>query len=537
MPKNGVSNGYKAYTPQSFIRRSVRLAPKLALSAIACSVFGLGAFGFGWGIELFPGINIRTLPLNSAALLLIGIAAFRLRPHGSVWPIYSLAFMAVVLATTKLIMVLGGWITGPTTLNNTMMVWLLALALVLVARRRIVAGQFIAFLAMLPPTVFLIGMLYSSTSYEGTVIVIVFASGLLSAASILFGTAYRGPMRHFLSPDPEGKLQRIRLVTLTGATIGLGFIGAKLDFHREAAPLLVTAMVAIIIVMVTDISRYRGRVADKKVDAPISDDLLPLASKIRDALERGDFSLQFQPQVDLSTNRTVGMEALARWHDPEDGMISPAVFIPAAEASGLIVPLGCWVLESACEQGMRWNSTPLAGINISVNVSPVQFKTPGFVESVQDILCRTGFPPERLILELTESAMVRRGEQGFQALWALHELGLKISIDDFGTGYSCLAYLHDLPVNYLKIDQSFVQRLPFRESDVVIARSIVGLGRGLGLSIVAEGVETTEQADFLKGIWCDKAQGYLYSRPLDADGALAWAMSTSARNAVLDRLG
>jgi EAL domain-containing protein (putative c-di-GMP-specific phosphodiesterase class I) len=532
-----VSNSEKFYTPQSFIRRSVRLAPKLALAATACAIFGLGVFGFGWGLDLFPGVNIPTLPLNSAALVLIGIAAFRLRPHGPVWPTYGLALIAVLLASSKLIVVLAGWVTGTTTFNNTLMVVLLALALVLVARRRIVAGQFIAFLSMLPPAVVLIGMLYSSPSYDGTVIVIVFASGLLSAASILCGTAYRGPMRHFLSPDPGGKLQRIRLTTLTGATVGLGFIGVRLDFHPDVVPLLVTALVAIIIVMMTDISGYRGRVADKKVDPLVSDDLPPLASKIRDALGRGEFSLHFQPQVDLSTNRTVGMEALARWHDPEDGMISPAMFIPAAEASGLIVPLGCWVLESACEQGMRWNSTPLAGIDISVNVSPLQFKSPGFVDSVQDILRRTGFPPGRLILELTESALVRRGEQGFQALWALHELGLKISIDDFGTGYSCLAYLHDLPVNYLKIDQSFVQRLPFRESDVVIARSIVGLGRGLGLSIVAEGVETTEQADFLKGIWCDKAQGYLYSRPLDADGALAWAMSTSARNAVLDRLG
>lgn len=537
MPNRGVWNSNKVYPKSSFFRRSVRLAPKLALAAIGCAIFGLGTFGFGWGIEIFPGINVRTLPLNSAALLLIGIAAYRLRPQMPAWPTYGLALMAVVLAAAKQLMVLNEWIKGPTTLNSTIMIWLLALALVLAARRRIIASQFVAFLSMLPPSVFLLGMLYSANSYEGTVIVVVFASGLLSAASILCGTAYRGPMRHFLSPEPVGQLQRIRLTTLTIATIGIGFIGAKLGFHREVVPLLITALVAIIIVMVTDISGYLGRVADKNAHTPpVAADLLPLISKISEGLERGEFSVHFQPQVDLSTNRTVGMEALARWNDPEKGMISPGIFIPAAEASGMIVPLGSWVLESACQQGVRWNSTALAGIDISVNVSPVQFKTPGFVETVQDILRRTGFPPERLILELTESAMVRRGEKGFQALWALHELGLQISIDDFGTGYSCLAYLRDLPVNYLKIDQSFVQRLPNRESDVVIARSIVGLGRGLGLTIVAEGVETIEQADFLKGIWCDKAQGYLYSPPLDADGALAWVIGASADSRPLTKL-
>ncbi|MDR6951129.1 EAL domain-containing protein (putative c-di-GMP-specific phosphodiesterase class I)/uncharacterized membrane protein (UPF0136 family) [Ancylobacter sp. 3268] len=525
------------YTPQILVRRSVRLAPKLAVAGIAFALLGLAVFGFGWGIALFPGTNVRTFPLNSAALLLIGIAALRLRPSRPVIPTYGLVATAAVLALLKPVLVLFGWITGPTTINNTIMIELLALAVVLVAQRRIAAGQFLAMLSMLLPISFLVGWLYTAKSFDGSIVIIVIASGLLSGASVLCGTANRGPLRHLLAPNPEGRLQRARLTVLVAATIGLGYIGTRLDFHREVVPLIITAMVGIIIVMVTDIFGYLSRVAEKASGLLLSGRPSPLDAKISEALHGGDFSLYYQPQVDLSTNRTVGMEALARWQDPELGMVSPAVFIPAAEASGEIIPLGYWLLERACEQGVRWQGTVLDGVPISVNVSPVQLKMPDFVENVRQILCRTGFPQECLILELTESGMVRRGEPGFQALWTLHEMGLKISIDDFGTGYSCLAYLHDLPVTYLKIDQSFVRRLPSEERDVVVARSIVGLGRGLGLIIVAEGVETPEQADFLRGIWCDKAQGHLFSRPLDADAVLEWAMRHSDGKALSVQAG
>jgi EAL domain-containing protein (putative c-di-GMP-specific phosphodiesterase class I) len=506
----------------------MRLAPTLAVAAVLCALAGLPIFGLGWGIGLFPGANTSSLPLNSAALVLIGSAAFLLRSKSAGRWIVGLALIAALLTLTKQVLYHGGWITTPTLPGNAIMISLLALSLVLVVRRNIIAAQLAALLSMLPSSMLILDRLYTFTDYDGSVAGVVFSSGLLSAVAILCGTASRGPMRHFLAPDPHGQLQRLRLAALTAAAIGLGFVVAKLNFHSETLPVIVTAFVAIIVVFVSDISGYLSRVDAWRMESSAPVETAALAASIDEALARGDFRVHFQPQIDLPTDRVVGMEALVRWHSPEHGTIQPATFIPTAEASGLIVPLGRWVLESACEQAMRWRGTVLGGVDMSVNVSPVQLRTPGFVEDVRGILCRTGFPPQRLVLELTESALVRRGEVGFDVLWALHEQGLRIAIDDFGTGYSCLAYLRDLPVSSLKIDQSFVQRLPDGESDAIIARSIVGLGRGLGLTIVAEGVETVEQADFLKGIWCDKAQGYLYARPLDADGALAWAMGIPA---------
>lgn len=223
------------------------------------------------------------------------------------------------------------------------------------------------------------------------------------------------------------------------------------------------------------------------------------------------------------------MEALVRWSHPIRGLVSPNEFIPLAEAHGLINSLGSWVLEEACRQAASWDEDVLKGVAISVNVSPLQLAAPGFADMVQQIEHKTGLATERLILEITESSMVRDNERGFRLLDELRRRGVHIAIDDFGTGYSSLSYLRDLPSDYLKIDRSFVRDVPGKPEAEAIARAVVAVGKSLGYQIVAEGIETRQQADFLQSIWCDKGQGYLYAHPMRAGELADWARKRTRR--------
>jgi diguanylate cyclase (GGDEF)-like protein/PAS domain S-box-containing protein len=236
---------------------------------------------------------------------------------------------------------------------------------------------------------------------------------------------------------------------------------------------------------------------------------------MRQALVSGRFRLHYQPQVSLVDGRIMGAEALLRWRDPEMGEISPSRFIPVAEESGFIVPIGDWVLSQAVRQIALWHSKGLH-IPVAVNVSAVQFQQAHFVDRVASVVAVSGVPPALLELELTESILVHDADEALQRLHALARLGVRLSIDDFGTGYSSLAYLKRFPIDKLKIDRSFITGLPQDESDAGIVRAILQMARALGMKVIAEGVETEAQRQFLQLAGCDEFQGYLFAPALDA---------------------
>jgi diguanylate cyclase (GGDEF)-like protein len=255
---------------------------------------------------------------------------------------------------------------------------------------------------------------------------------------------------------------------------------------------------------------------------------LLLGNHLYKALNRQELLLHYQPQVDLRTGKVVGMEALLRWHHPEIGMISPAQFIPLAEESGLICEIGEWVLRTACAQNRQWQRLGLPPLRISVNLSVRQFQQPNLVKSIAQILQETGLEPHYLELEITESLIMQDIDFAVATLQDLQRLGIYIAMDDFGTGYSSLSALMHLPVNILKIDQSFVQNFNKHNSNRAIISSVIALGHGLHLKLVAEGVETVEQLEFLRQNHCDILQGYLFSKPLAVDEATQFLHSKSS---------
>ena len=243
-----------------------------------------------------------------------------------------------------------------------------------------------------------------------------------------------------------------------------------------------------------------------------------LLRDLRDALENDELLLYYQPQFDLETGAVIGAEALLRWFrkdNSKDGgqFISPAEFVPIAEQSGLIVPIGEWVLRQACETAVAWHKAG-HNIRIAVNVSGAQFYQSDLVAYVQKTLKETGLDPRSLELEVTESVFMDDVNQTVETLKQLHGLGLELAIDDFGTGYSSLSYLRQFPIDRLKIDQSFIRNALNDQDDASIAKTIIGLGRSLNLKVIAEGVETKDHEDFLRTEGCDEVQGYRYSRPI-----------------------
>ncbi|MGA9342871.1 MAG: bifunctional diguanylate cyclase/phosphodiesterase [Rhodanobacteraceae bacterium] len=245
---------------------------------------------------------------------------------------------------------------------------------------------------------------------------------------------------------------------------------------------------------------------------------LALETKLHGAEKNGELRVYYQPQVDGAGEDIVGMEALLRWEHPDLGMISPGFFIPLAEASGLIMPLGEWVLRAACTDARRWQQRFQVPLRLGVNLSPLQLRQPGFAGLVREVLDATGLDPVLLELEITESVSMKAIPNLLETLNALHALGCSISIDDFGTGQSSLDYLKRFPVDGIKIDQSFVRNIGVDPDDEAIVRATISMARSLNRSVVAEGVETEEHLDFLREEDCDALQGYLFCRPLSAQG-------------------
>jgi EAL domain-containing protein (putative c-di-GMP-specific phosphodiesterase class I) len=242
---------------------------------------------------------------------------------------------------------------------------------------------------------------------------------------------------------------------------------------------------------------------------------LAIENKLQKALDLNEFMLFYQPQIDISTGRMIGAEALIRWMQPDLVLVKAGEFIPLAENTGLILPIGEWVLRTACSEGKGWQKAGLKPIGVTVNVSSIQFTQENFVEKVSRILSDTGLDPKYLQLELTESAIMKDIENTINKLHSLRAMGIQIAIDDFGTGYSSLSYLKRFPVSTLKIDYSFVRNLVTNPSDQAIVNAIVNLAHNFNLEVIAEGVENKKQLELLHKCGCEGAQGFLICPPVN----------------------
>ncbi|NOJ48579.1 bifunctional diguanylate cyclase/phosphodiesterase [Bradyrhizobium archetypum] len=243
---------------------------------------------------------------------------------------------------------------------------------------------------------------------------------------------------------------------------------------------------------------------------------LTLESALRRALEREQFSLHYQPKIDMESRQITGVEALLRWNHPELGAVSPGQFIPLAEETGLIVPIGRWVLKEACAQNMAWQRRGLRPVTVAVNLSPRQFADPHLLHDVDEALLASGMSPVLLQLEVTESMVMRNVSRAIKVLDAIQSRGIRLAIDDFGTGYSSMSLMKQFPIDTIKIDRSFVRDLPVDSEDQAITQAIISMGKALGMTVIAEGVETVEQEAFLRNHACDEMQGFLFSKPLPA---------------------
>jgi EAL domain-containing protein (putative c-di-GMP-specific phosphodiesterase class I) len=272
-----------------------------------------------------------------------------------------------------------------------------------------------------------------------------------------------------------------------------------------------------------DLAMYRAKEQGRNsfqhfdaADITRSYEQLSMQRRIDDGLKNNEFLPYYQPIVDLGSGKIIALEALARWHDPEFGVVPPVKFIGIAEESRLIVTLGGVMLRAACAQAVVWRQRPgLEDLYVSVNVSARQFREQDFFATVLEALAQTGLPPAGLQLELTESIVIGDEHYAIETLRALSDAGISIAIDDFGTGYSSLSYLTRLPVDVLKIDQSFIRNLSAMSDGNAIVRAVIAMAHTLKLAVVAEGVETAEQLAFLREEGCDRIQGYLIAKPLE----------------------
>lgn len=382
-------------------------------------------------------------------------------------------------------------------------------------------SQAILYVAVMIPLIPLLGFLCGIARPYGIMSPLTTLSGLLCAFSLLAKHASHPPMSYLLLMDDNGKQIRFSIVFLSFFAIMLARAGVEFgeDMLRALPVVVVVSILAIIYTMTA--TYYRKGQTSEQIVLPAAD--MDFASQVETALDNHQFYMVYQPQVDFNTGKLKGVEALVRWRHPEKGIISPDKFIRMAELTGLIVPLGKWVMRTACTQAAQWNHHPVLGkAEIAVNVSALQLQSGTLVEDILQILKETGLPPHRLVVELTESSFVQDDGANLRMMHRLKEAGIKLAIDDFGTGYSCLSYLRDIPGDYLKVDRSFVMELPGHNKAEAVIQAIVSLGKSLDYRIIAEGIENEAQASFLKGIGCDIAQGFLFSKALEAQALQQW---------------
>jgi len=379
-------------------------------------------------------------------------------------------------------------------------------------------SQTILSIAILMPVTGLLAQAYHIPDAYGQLSLLASVTGVLCAMSLIAKQVSQTSLSYLLLLDDTGQHLRWIVAVLFLCAIALGGMGVLFGHDPHLTPLLITlALNAIVLVMT--LNYYHKGVMHEQVLPP---EELAFASELEAAIAHQEFYLVYQPQMDFLTGRLVGVEALIRWQHPQQGVVPPNKFIGVAELTGLIVPMGAWVLKAACQQVAAWKTGVLSQVKVSVNVSPMQLRSPGFTDYVLQVLRETGLSADRLVIELTESALVHSDCKGTESLQALKQLGVKLAIDDFGTGYSCLAYLRDIPGDYLKVDRSFVNDVPGKERSEAVTSAIVVLGKNLHYQIVAEGVETQAQADYLKSLGCDLVQGFLYARPMEEQALQEW---------------
>ena len=308
-----------------------------------------------------------------------------------------------------------------------------------------------------------------------------------------------------------------------GLSVSIGICTAPTD-GRDAKTLFANA----------DIAMYRAKEIGRNNYCFYSSEIhtytlekLALEAGLRHALERGEFRVHYQPKIEITTGTITGVEALLRWQHPERGLIPPDRFIPLAEATGLIVPIGLWTLREVCERGKAWQSLDLPRFPIAVNLSATQFRQQDLVPQLAAILKSTGFDPKYLELEITESVVMQDPDKVVMKLEALRRMGIRLAIDDFGTGYSSLGYLKRFPINNLKVDRSFVRDLAHSTDDVAITRAVIAMAHSLGMNVIAEGVELKEQFDVLRKEGCDEFQGWLCRPALAEEDLLHFIRETA----------
>lgn len=382
-------------------------------------------------------------------------------------------------------------------------------------------SQGILYVAVMIPLIPLLGFFCGIARPYGMMSPLTTLSGLLCAFSLLAKHASHPPMSYLLLMDDNGKQIRFSIVFLSFFAIMLARAGVEFgeDMLRALPVVVVVSILAIIYTMTATYYR-RGKASDQVI---LPAEEMDFASQVETALDSQQFYVVYQPQINFETGQLKGVEALVRWHHPEKGVISPDKFIHVAELTGLIVPLGTWVMRTACMQAAQWNDHPILGkIEVAVNVSALQLQSGKLLDEVLQILEETGLPAQRLVLELTESSFMQDEGQNLRMMHRLKEAGIKLAIDDFGTGYSSLSYLRDIPGDYLKVDRSFVLELPGHNRAEAVIQAIVSLGKSLDYRIIAEGVENEAQASFLRSIGCDIAQGFLFAKPLTAQAIEQW---------------
>jgi EAL domain-containing protein (putative c-di-GMP-specific phosphodiesterase class I) len=317
----------------------------------------------------------------------------------------------------------------------------------------------------------------------------------------------------------------------TSASIGVALYP---DDGRDFETLLKKADTAMY--RAKDAGRNHYRFFDEQMNVEAVEHL-HLKSGLRRALAQGEFELHFQPQFELASGRVIGVEALLRWRHPEDGLIPPSRFIPVAEDTGLIVPIGDWVIHEACRQAMAWRAAGLPPLIMAVNLSAVQFRRGEVQQTIAQALQATGFDPHLLELELTESVLIGDTETVLTSVRRLKQLGVKLSVDDFGTGYSSLSYLKRFDVDKLKIDQSFIRDLASDPDDAAIVRAIVQMAGSLNLRTIAEGVEDAATLALLREFSCDEAQGYHFARPMAAQSFVNFMAQRAGASSSNEKVG
>lgn len=330
-------------------------------------------------------------------------------------------------------------------------------------------------------------------------------------------------------PDPGEDTQAVRLLTHLLSVVAQPFFVEEQEFFLSCS-LGITVFpgdgsTADVLIDRANAAMYLAKQSGRnnfKFYAPTINhaalEQLRLEQQLRQAVSREEFVLHYQPQVDLCSGAIVGVEALIRWQHPDRGLLSPDIFIGLAEENGLILPIGAWVLRTACRQASDWQRDGLPPIRIAINLSARQFEQPDLVAMISSTLAETGLDPRYLDLELTETAVTQNFEETTSTLHELKKLGVQVSIDDFGTGYSSLSYLKRFPIDVLKIDRSFVSDITLANDDGTIPNAIIAMAHSLGINVVAEGVETSAQCEFLSRNMCDEIQGYWFSPPLPQEG-------------------